>query len=378
MEPIGSFNDQPVKTRLPRDAYLSQDYYDEEIERIFRPGWVAVGLGAQLPEPGFVHPVTIAGEPLLITRDKAGALHVFQNACRHRGLKLVEDAGPNKGSKIVCPYHRWWYGLDGGLKGTPYWDKAKGNSSPDGAMMKSLGLLPVRFAVWMDMVFVNLSGDAPPFEEFIAPVEARWSSLDQGDLASIHCSDFEFEANWKLVTENFLDFYHVHAVHTAVGQAEDLNDFDDVVLRPDILGCSYPDSGHGMGWHDPDDPAPCFANPPPHIVNGMDLLAVLPNALIILTEYYYQAILPYPRGPGHTHETFALYAPAAIKQPSHKHHFDYLNDILVGVNVQDVPIVERMHAGRHSPAADQTYFAGSWDYVQVAFQERIAGVMNGA
>jgi phenylpropionate dioxygenase-like ring-hydroxylating dioxygenase large terminal subunit len=39
MEPIGSFDDQPVKTRLPRDAYLSRDYYDEEMERIFRPGW---------------------------------------------------------------------------------------------------------------------------------------------------------------------------------------------------------------------------------------------------------------------------------------------------------------------------------------------------
>ena len=180
------------------------------------------------------------------------------------------------------------------------------------------------------------------------------------------------------MAENFLDFYHVHAVHSAVGGAEDLNEYVDVVLRPDILGCSYPETGHNMGWHNPDNPAPRFTGVPSHIENGMDLLGVLPNALIILTEYYFQALLIYPDGPEHTREIFALYAPAAITEPANRQHFDYLNEILVAVNVQDVPIVERMQAGRRSPASDQTYFAGSWDYIQIAFQERVTSVMNGA
>ncbi len=315
MEPIGSFDDQPVKTRLPRGAYLSRDYYDEEMERIFRPGWVAVGLGAQLPEPGFVHPVTIAGEPPLITRDKTGALHVLRNVCRHRGLKLVEDAGPNKGSKIACPYHRWWYGLDGALGGTPYWDKAKGNSAPGEATVKSLGLVPVRFAVWMDIVFVNLSGDAPAFEEFIAPLENRWSSLDKTDLVNIHCSAFVKRANWKLVTENFLDFYHLSTVHPVMGGVEDTINYEDVVLRPDVLGACWPMASYEMGFDSHDDPLPKFAGAPPHIENGLELLGVLPNALIILTANWFQVILPYPDGPEHTNETFALYAPTAIMRP---------------------------------------------------------------
>ena len=379
MEPIGSFDDQPVKTRLPRDAYLSQDYYDEEMERIFRPSWVAIGVGAQLPEPGFVHPVTIAGEPLLITRDKAGALHVFRNACRHRGLKLVEDAGPNNGSKIVCPYHRWWYGLDGGLKGTPYWDKAKGNSAPDGEMMKSLSLVPVRFAVWMDIVFVNLSGDAPPFDEYIAPVEERWSSLDKSDLVNIHCSAFVKRANWKLVTENFLDYYHLSTVHPAVGGVENTNNYEDVVLRPDILGATWPMAGTEFGgFDDPDAPFPKFVGTPSHLEGGMDLLGILPNALLILTANWFQVILPYPDGPENSNETFAAYAPAAFARPENARQVEDLNEFLVEVNGEDVLIVERMHAGRRSPVSDEIYFTGSWDYTQIAFQDRIASVMNGA
>ena len=379
MEPIGSFDNQPVKTRLPRDAYLSQDYYDEEMERIFRPSWVAIGVGAQFPEPGFVHPVTIAGEPLLITRDKAGALHVFRNACRHRGLKLVEDAGPNNGSKIVCPYHRWWYGLDGGLKGTPYWDKAKGNSAPDGEMMKSLSLVPVRFAVWMDIVFVNLSGDAPPFDEYIAPVEERWSSLDKSDLVNIHCSAFVKRANWKLVTENFLDYYHLSTVHPAVGGVENTNNYEDVVLRPDILGATWPMAGTEFGgFDDPDAPFPKFVGTPSHLEGGMDLLGILPNALLILTANWFQVILPYPDGPENSNETFAAYAPAAFARPENARQVKDLNEFLVEVNGEDVLIVERMHAGRRSPVSDEIYFTGSWDYTQIAFQDRIASVMNGA
>ena len=378
MEPIGSFDGQAVRARLSRDAYLSRDRYDEEMERIFRRGWIAVGVGAQLPEPGYVHPVTIGGEPLLITRDKAGALHVLRNVCRHRGLNLVDDAGPNRGGKIVCPYHRWWYGLDGEFKGTPYWDKTTGNSAPDETTVNSLGLFPVRFTVWMDIVFVNLSGDAPPFADYIAPVEARWSALDKDDLVNIHCSPFEVAANWKLVTENFLDYYHLYAVHAGIGVAENTVNYEDLVLRPDVLGACWPMGGMGVGFDSHDDPLPKFVGTPPHIEDGVDLLAVLPNALLILTASFFQVILPYPDGPGQTRETFALYAPAETTWPKNARHVETLNRVLVEVNVEDLPIVERMHAGRRSPASNESYFAGSWDYIQVAFQERIASAMNGA
>ena len=264
--------------------------------------------------------------------------------------------------------------------------------------MKSLSLVPVRFAVWMDIVFVNLSGDAPPFDEYIAPVEERWSSLDKSDLVNIHCSAFVKRANWKLVTENFLDYYHLSTVHPAVGGVENTNNYEDVVLRfpgsrrgrkheqlrrrrapADILGATWPMAGTEFGgFDDPDAPFPKFVGTPSHLEGGMDLLGILPNALLILTANWFQVILPYPDGPENSNETFAAYAPAAFARPENARQVEDLNEFLVEVNGEDVLIVERMHAGRRSPVSDEIYFTGSWDYTQIAFQDRIASVMNGA
>src|SRR5215472_6262486 len=80
-------------TRLPvesaqtlnPEAYRSPDYEDAERRRVFSEGWVCVGYTMQLAEPGDVLVATVAGQPILVTRDKARKLHAFYNVCRHRG-----------------------------------------------------------------------------------------------------------------------------------------------------------------------------------------------------------------------------------------------------------------------------------------------------
>ena len=41
-----------------------------------------------------------------------------------------------------------------------------------------MGLLPVRFTVWGDINFIDMSGQAQPFEDFIDPLQQRWQSFD--------------------------------------------------------------------------------------------------------------------------------------------------------------------------------------------------------
>ena len=113
----------PIETAspFPAIAYTSQAYFDLEVERVFAPNWVAIGLAPSLPNPGDVYPLWIFGYPIVMVRDGAGQLRVFHNICAHDGCPVVLV----KGSSLDCleaPYHGWLYDLEGHLIGAPYWD----------------------------------------------------------------------------------------------------------------------------------------------------------------------------------------------------------------------------------------------------------------
>ena len=59
----------------------------------------------------------MAGEPVVVTRDKAGTLRAFSNVCRHRAGPITQGAGCKR--VLNCAYHRWTYTLGGRLIGTP-------------------------------------------------------------------------------------------------------------------------------------------------------------------------------------------------------------------------------------------------------------------
>ena len=99
---------------------------------------------------------------------------------------------------------------------TPYFDGNK-DSVPGNTIKEKSGLLPVRFAVWADIIFANLSGKAPPFEEFIAPLQQRWQHFDLSLLRLAYTNKYTVSSNWKLACENFLDTYHVPWVHSRLG-----------------------------------------------------------------------------------------------------------------------------------------------------------------
>ena len=106
-------------------------------------------------------PIDYLGAPLLLLRDKAGEIRVFENVCRHRGMILVEEKR-RFGGVIRCPYHSWCYSLDGKLRATPHVG-GPGVNAHESVNPETTGLTEVRSAVFMDVVFVNLNGQAPEF-----------------------------------------------------------------------------------------------------------------------------------------------------------------------------------------------------------------------
>ena len=90
---------------LPREAYVSPDWFRAEQEKLFAQTWSYVGVSTELPNPGDYATVGAGDYRLVVLRDTSGRLRGFHNICRHRGTELLEGAGNLGSERIVCPYH---------------------------------------------------------------------------------------------------------------------------------------------------------------------------------------------------------------------------------------------------------------------------------
>ena len=202
---------------LPNEAYTSPDYFEIEQKLLFGASWTFAIAASEIPDPGDITPVTVAGQPLILVRGKNRQVRAFANVCPHRGSELVE--GPRKGAhRVTCPYHAWCFGLDGKLQNRPHFF---GPEKHDQASQDTdCGLFEVRCAAWQDWIFVNLDGTAPPLADWVAPIEAHVAGFDFSAFRLSRIMTFEFECNWKLAVENYTDNYHVFRVHPALDQLQ--------------------------------------------------------------------------------------------------------------------------------------------------------------
>lgn len=363
----------PNNVHLPPDSFHSPDVLTDEEQQILASNWASIGVGAHVPEVGDVRPVTIAGQPLLVTRDKTLGIQVFYNVCRHRGVQLVERPCHQGNGIITCPYHTWSYGLDGKLRAAPYWDRTRG-SQPDTQTMAKLGLQPVRFAVWFDTIYVNLSGDAQDFEEFIDPLAERWRSFDASELRLLTAKDYRPAANWKLVCENFLDGYHIPWVHSQVGPPEAGADFRTVKISEDIFGAFVPQGEKERPRID--DPLPGFPGIAEEYAGSHHFIYVYPNTLLALGSEWFQLLSVLPQSAHSTLEHLALYlvSDAAMEATRAAQRDAFCGQMLL-ITDQDMEILARLQKGRTSTAAAHCTFAPHWDELASMFHARMANAL---
>ena len=220
---------------LPRAAYVDPDVLSWERRQVFVGGWTCVGRCDAVRAPATQMAVKVGDCGVLLTRDEVGRLHAFENICRHRGHELLACGTSAARGNIVCPYHAWTYKLDGGLR------TARGIAEIRNADKAQLGLLPIKVAEWGGWVFVNLSGQAQPFEAFLGDlpeVTANWE-FDRLVVGASH--DYELKANWKVAIENYHECYHCRMIHPAL-----------CVASPPESGCNYENAtgAYTGGWMD--------------------------------------------------------------------------------------------------------------------------------
>jgi choline monooxygenase len=157
-------------------------------------------------------------------RGKQDGLHAFLNVCRHRGSLVCEGEG--KRETLQCPYHAWTYDLDGSLRAAPRSDREPGFDKTE------LSLVPASVDCWGPFVFVNPDGEAAPLADTLGelPELVAASGLDLESLCFLKRSSGEYEANWKICCENFLECYHCQVAHPGFSKVVDVS-VDAYVLQ---------------------------------------------------------------------------------------------------------------------------------------------------
>ena len=358
---------------LPNAHYVDPAMFEEERRKVLFANWAGIGFGKDVPEPGDAKPVDFLGVPLLLVRDETGTVHVYQNTCRHRGMILVDSPRNIRGA-IRCPYHSWCYTLQGNLRTTPHVG-GPGKSRDDNIDRAALGLIRIASAIWQDVVFVNIDGQAPPFEEVHADLLTRWRNFNQPVYAAGGASSFKLEVqtNWKLAVENYCESYHLPWVHPGLNSYSRLEDHYNIERRGEYSGQGslvYRQIETEDGTRFPD-----FEGLDGMWDTGAEYVAVYPNVLLGVHRDHTFAILLEPVALDRTIEHVEIYyarppealAPDLLARNAEQWKLIFEEDIFV---------VEGMQKGRNGPFFDGGKFSPAMDGPTHTFHHWVASCLQ--
>jgi choline monooxygenase len=187
-------------------------YWNEEVaaaeeKSIFRSDWVCPGLAAEIPDVGDYITFSIAGEPVFSIRDRAGEIKTYSNVCRHRMMQLLEGSG--RTSRVICPYHAWTYDLNGQLIGASHMNRSEGFDK------KTICLPEIRTEIWNGWIYITLNPQAQSVREALAPLHEVVARYEMENYVAVLQEEHVWRTNWKLLTENFMEGYHLPVAHKA-------------------------------------------------------------------------------------------------------------------------------------------------------------------
>jgi choline monooxygenase len=200
------------ETHLPQllsvSHYTDPEFLQREREALFQGSWHCVAVSEMLPKVGDYLTIEFLGRPLIIWRTEAG-VKAFLNVCTHRFSTLTDKPHGSCPGHLKCQYHGWEYDGDGNTCKIP--DAQSFRPLKKG----ELGLREYRTETAGQLIFVNLTADAPPLREFLGEelfgLCERWFIPDRR-LTLVR--DVPLNCNWKIAIENVLESYHIACVHS--------------------------------------------------------------------------------------------------------------------------------------------------------------------
>jgi len=315
------------------------------------------------------------GLPILITRSREGDIQVFHNVCSHRGMKLVQEERKTNGL-IVCPYHSWTYSVQGALKATPHIGGV-GVHQVEGFNCASRGLKSIRFHIWLGVIFINLSGDAAPFEQDAKIAIERYQKLmgPSGEkMITVPESEsglsMTVKCNWKLAVENYLEAYHLPFIHPDLNTYSPLAEHTPIVFAENCAGQVTSTFDPGL---DTENPFPLFPEWNPDQLEIGEYPVIYPNLLLGFQANHLFAMIVHPLSPDECREELVLfYAGDEVNErqfdTSRKSNLTAWNQVFS----EDVEPCERMQIGRNSPGYNGGAFSPVLDKCSHHFHRWIA------
>jgi phenylpropionate dioxygenase-like ring-hydroxylating dioxygenase large terminal subunit len=201
--------------RVHGSLYTDPAIYQEELRKIWYRTWVYVGHESEIPKANDFVMKSIGPEPVIMTRDKSGKVHLLHNRCPHRGNRVCMTEQGNARS-FTCPYHGWTFANDGVLKGYPF------PSGYEGVDRGELGLGRVpRVESYRGFVFGSLAAEGPSLAEHLGAarraIDALCDTSPEGEVEiTAGFLKHKARANWKFLIENETDGYHPSFVHASI------------------------------------------------------------------------------------------------------------------------------------------------------------------
>eukprot|EP01103_Thecamoeba_quadrilineata_P018953 TRINITY_DN7492_c0_g1_i1.p1 TRINITY_DN7492_c0_g1~~TRINITY_DN7492_c0_g1_i1.p1 ORF type:complete len:457 (+),score=67.90 TRINITY_DN7492_c0_g1_i1:67-1437(+) len=379
-------NDSNDLLSLLPETYHNPNFYDLERELIFKRSWVCVGLDSQLREPGQVKTIDLVDQPILLTVATDRKIRGFYNVCRHRGSCLVNT--PAAKQRILrCPYHAWSYSLEGKLLATPQ------IKNEDREIKKEdYGLLPVHVEKWGPFVFVNLAEEKPiSLKEYLGDLFSVYSTRFpeppnvEDDWDAVASKNYELNANWKLLVENFVEWYHLPTIHPA------LTSVSEPANHVDAQGNGMYTSFATSPWTNNGCVTDIGYTPTsPHLTdvqaNSAYFVQVFPNLLLFFLPSHVLSIVVIPKGPGKSEETMSLLVERNSAGVSGKNGINPNAETLAKyqeimkfwdqVNGEDVGAMEIVQRGIRSTPFKGGVVTDKWEHYLLRFQRMVIDAVS--
>ncbi len=334
---------------LPPGCYTDAEWAKAEAA-LFRSNWIGVGRSDQIAKSGAYRTLDVAGQSVILLRDRDSILRAFANTCRHRGARLLDGSGECRG--IRCPFHSWAYRLDGCLVAAPRMDEAPGFDRQD------YGLIAYRAEERLGFVFICLNPEAPPLDDVLGDFTELHAPWPIETLVTTRRRELQVDCNWKAFIEVFNEYYHLPFVHP--------DSIDDVYSEPDP---ATPTSGSyasqfgategtgGLLQTEQDHALPPIPGLKGAAAAGVRYTWLFPNMTFAAGTDALWVYEAYPLGPDRCHVIqTACFPPETLALPEAGAKLAAYHDRLDAALAEDIPALVNQHRGLSNPDARQGRF----------------------